>query len=58
VPVAYAIRLRGNIANPLNLIRFVPAEGLDADLSGAKSFNTRQDPEKLQTFRPKIMPKI
>ena len=23
------IRLRGNQANPLNLIRFVPAEGLD-----------------------------
>ena len=26
---AFADRLRGNNANPLNLIRFVPAEGLD-----------------------------
>ena len=30
VPDAFADRLRGCDANPLNLIRFVPAEGLDA----------------------------
>ena len=29
-PRSFADRLRGSIANPLNLIRFVPAEGLEA----------------------------
>jgi thiamine transport system substrate-binding protein len=34
----FADRLRGNIANPLNLIRFVPAEGLDVSESPTPQF--------------------
>ncbi|BAB50665.1 msl3868 [Mesorhizobium japonicum MAFF 303099] len=34
----FADRLRGSLANPLNLIRFVPAEGLDVSDSPAPQF--------------------
>jgi thiamine transport system substrate-binding protein len=34
----FADRLRGNLANPLNLIRFVPAEGLDVSDSPTPQF--------------------
>jgi len=34
----FADRLRGTLANPLNLIRFVPAEGLDVSDSPTPQF--------------------
>jgi thiamine transport system substrate-binding protein len=34
----FADQLRGNHANPLNLIRFVPAEGLDVSDSPTPQF--------------------
>jgi thiamine transport system substrate-binding protein len=47
----FADQLRGNHANPLNLIRFVPAEGLDASDSPAPQFLSMRTKEApMRTF--------
>lgn len=53
----FADRLRGKTANPLNLIRFVPAEGLDVSDSPTPQFlSTRTKEAPMRSFFHSLVP--